>query len=148
MRHSQEECWFRTCRWCIIPPVPNQRSPEQELIAFALKVDLLQAMDEQREEEGKDRSRFIREAILEDLNRKGHNLPSHLALAPGRVKKDRTRGRAPTSIRYAQITPQEMMVAADSATGAPGASSQAAADSILSSEMEKVRPRTKRPRKG
>lgn len=93
------------------PSVPNKRSAEQELIAFALKRDLLMAADEQAQHEGKDRSRYIREALIEDLNSKGWNLPMELALAPGRTRKNRTAGQTKASVRYKLTQPETSLVA-------------------------------------
>jgi len=44
--------------------MPNQRSPNQTLIAFALHRELLKAMDEACDQSGEDRSTFIRMALV------------------------------------------------------------------------------------
>jgi hypothetical protein len=65
--------------------MPNQRDINQAQVAFALDIMLLVALDDARKAEGKDRSTFIRIAIIEKLHRMGIKISMSLAFAPDRA---------------------------------------------------------------
>jgi len=65
--------------------VPNQRAENQNLIAFALDNQLLTLTDQQRKLLGRDRSTFIRQAIIEKLQRMGIKVDESLAFSPDRA---------------------------------------------------------------
>lgn len=76
----------------------NQRAPGQKLLPIAVDETFLRELDAGMAQAGyRNRSQFIRDAIVEKLLRGGISLPMELALPPQRIKK----GAAPaTKFRY------------------------------------------------
>lgn len=72
-------------------------SSNQTQINLKIGTDLLSALDDHINKHGGDRSRFIREAIIEALAGKGIPLSLDLAAAPSRIGK----GGKPTHTGYA-----------------------------------------------
>ena len=67
--------------------VPNQRSEDQQLVAFALDKRLLAELDRAARSEGRDRSTYIRLALVDDLRRRGNTeVDDSMAHAPSRHK--------------------------------------------------------------
>jgi len=64
--------------------MPSVRSPGQVMLTFWSDVELVRDMDRVRGR--KDRSQFIREAIVEKLDSLGVRVPKDLIYAPGRAK--------------------------------------------------------------
>ncbi len=67
--------------------MPNQRAKGQEVVAFALKAELLQALDLGRG--GESRSQFIRLAIVRECQRRGIEVLEMDAAAPDRAGRRR-----------------------------------------------------------
>lgn len=71
--------------------MPNQRAPGQKLLPIAVDERFLRELDDGLIRAGyRNRSQFIRDAIVEKLMRAGIILPPELALPPHRI------GRGPT----------------------------------------------------
>lgn len=65
--------------------MPNQRKPGQKLLTLPASEDFISAMDAGLAELGcSNRSGFIREAIVEKLQRERIRIPKTLAAAPAR----------------------------------------------------------------
>ncbi len=78
--------------------MPNQRAPGQKLLPIAVDEQFLRKLDAGLAQTGyRNRSQFIRDAIVEKLTRLGILLPKELALPPQRIGKSRT---APPKIHY------------------------------------------------
>lgn len=78
-------------------PVPNQRAAGQKLLPIAVDEKFLRELDAGLSRAGyRNRSQFIRDAIVEKLTRAGISLPTELALPPHRIGK----GDAPSKFRY------------------------------------------------
>lgn len=79
-------------------PVPNQRASGQKLLPIAVDEKFLRELDAGLTRAGyRNRSQFIRDAIIEKLKRAGVSLPRELALPPHRIGKA---GAAPPKFRY------------------------------------------------
>lgn len=84
--------------------VPNQRAPGQKLLPIAVDEKFLRELDAGLAQAGyRNRSQFIRDAIVEKLKRAGVSLPAELAMAPNRFGK--TGGAAPVKFRYPSHKP-------------------------------------------
>jgi len=70
--------------------VPNQRHPNQKLIAFALDSDLRAAIETGRKMENRDQSTFIRQAIIGRLQQLKIPVDPALAFAPDRTRPEKT----------------------------------------------------------
>lgn len=68
----------------------NQRHPSQALVAFGLDRQLLLALDTARQKPGWDRSKYIRQAVIEKLHQEGIAVPAELRDAPTRAGKPHT----------------------------------------------------------
>jgi hypothetical protein len=78
--------------------VPNQRAPGQKLLPIAVDEKFLRELDAGLSQAGyRNRSQFIRDAIIEKLKRAGVALQKELALPPHRIGKS---GDAPLKFRY------------------------------------------------
>jgi Arc/MetJ-type ribon-helix-helix transcriptional regulator len=78
--------------------VPNQRAPGQKLLPIAVDEKFLRELDAGLAQAGyRNRSQFIRDAIVEKLKRAGVSLPNELALPPNRIGKS---GDAPAKFHY------------------------------------------------
>ena len=78
--------------------VPNQRAPGQKLLPIAVDEKFLRELDAGLAQAGyRNRSQFIRDAIVEKLIRAGVSLPKELALPPHRLGKG---GDAPRKFYY------------------------------------------------
>jgi len=79
--------------------MPNQRAPGQKLLPIAVDEKFLRELDAGLAAAGyRNRSQFIRDAIIEKLLRADISLSRELALPPHRIGKDRnvsTRNRYP-----------------------------------------------------
>jgi hypothetical protein len=76
----------------------NQRAPGQKLLPIAVDENFLRELDAGLVRAGyRNRSQFIRDAIIEKLMRVGISLPKELALPPHRIGKG---GGSPGKIRY------------------------------------------------
>jgi Arc/MetJ-type ribon-helix-helix transcriptional regulator len=85
--------------------MPNQRAPGQKLLPIAVDEQFLRKLDAGLAQAGyRNRSQFIRDAIVEKLTRVGVSLPLELALPPHRIGKG---GGAPGKIRYPAYRPSE-----------------------------------------
>lgn len=84
--------------------MPNKRAKNQKLIALAIDQGLLADVDTARAVEGKDRSTFIRDAIVSALNDHGYSVPQAMAYAPDRAGKAKT-------VRYPAEQSQSMRAA-------------------------------------
>jgi hypothetical protein len=68
--------------------VPNQRAPGQKLLPIAVDENFLRELDAGLARAGyRNRSQFIRDAIIEKLKRAGISMPAELALPPNRMGK-------------------------------------------------------------
>jgi Arc/MetJ-type ribon-helix-helix transcriptional regulator len=68
--------------------VPNQRAPGQKLMPIPVDEQFLRELDAGLTRAGyRNRSQFVRDAILEKLKRAGISLPTDLALPPQRTGK-------------------------------------------------------------
>jgi Arc/MetJ-type ribon-helix-helix transcriptional regulator len=68
--------------------VPNQRAPGQKLLPIAVDEKFLRELDAGLARAGyRNRSQFIRDAIVEKLKRAGVSLPAELAMPPHRIGK-------------------------------------------------------------
>jgi len=68
--------------------MPNQRAPGQKLLPIAVDERFLRELDAGLARAGyRNRSQFIRDAIIEKLMRVGIPLPKELALPPHRIGK-------------------------------------------------------------
>jgi hypothetical protein len=68
--------------------VPNQRASGQKLLPIAVDEKFLRELDAGLPKAGyRNRSQFIRDAIVEKLTRVGVSLPRELALPPNRMGK-------------------------------------------------------------
>jgi hypothetical protein len=66
--------------------VPNQRAAGQKLLPIAMKEEFISELDSKIPDAGyANRSQFIRDAIIEKLQRAGINLPKNLAQPPQRT---------------------------------------------------------------
>lgn len=82
----------------------NQRAPGQKLLPIAVDENFLRELDAGLARAGyRNRSQFIRDAIIEKLMRVGVSLPKELALPPHRIGK----GGGPGKIRYPAHYPFE-----------------------------------------
>ena len=78
--------------------VPNQRAPGQKLLPIAVDEKFLRELDAGLSRAGyRNRSQFIRDAIIEKLKRAGISMPKELAMPPHRLGKT---GDAPPKFRY------------------------------------------------
>lgn len=78
--------------------VPNQRAAGQKLLPIAVDEQFLRELDAGLTRAGyRNRSQFIRDAIIEKLKRAGVSLPPELALPPHRIRKA---GKPPAAFRY------------------------------------------------
>ncbi|MGH7951282.1 MAG: ribbon-helix-helix domain-containing protein [Limisphaerales bacterium] len=78
--------------------MPNQRAPGQKLLPIAVDEKFLRELDAGLAQAGyRNRSQFIRDAIVEKLMRANVSLPAELALPPRRTGK---RGAVSKSVRY------------------------------------------------
>jgi len=69
-------------------PVPNKRASGQKLLPIAVDEKFLREMDAGLTKAGyRNRSQFVRDAIIEKLIRAGISLPKELALPPHRIGK-------------------------------------------------------------
>ena len=85
--------------------MPNQRAPGQKLLPFAVDEKFLRELDAGLGRAGyRNRSQFIRDAIIEKLLRADIPRPRDLALPPHRIGK--SRGAAGRS-RYPAHRPSE-----------------------------------------
>jgi hypothetical protein len=69
--------------------MPNQRSENQTLIAFALDIELLRGLDKGRARIDQNRSDFIRDALKKELRRLGIIIPESKIRAPDRTRLQR-----------------------------------------------------------
>jgi hypothetical protein len=70
--------------------MPNQRAPGQKLLPIAVDEKFLRELDAGLAQAGyRNRSQFIRDAIIEKLLRADISLPKELALPPHRIGKSR-----------------------------------------------------------
>jgi hypothetical protein len=70
--------------------MPNQRAPGQKLLPIAVDEKFLRELDAGLRQAGyRNRSQFIRDAIVEKLLRANITLPKELALPPHRMGKSR-----------------------------------------------------------
>jgi len=70
--------------------MPNVRAPGQKLLNFPAYEDFIKQIDEAVAKSGAgDRSKWIREAIVEKLESLGIRVPPHLASAPPRAGKNK-----------------------------------------------------------
>jgi hypothetical protein len=68
--------------------MPNQRAPGQKLLPIAVDEKFLRELDASLGPAGyRNRSQFIRDAIIEKLLRADISLPKELALPPHRIGK-------------------------------------------------------------
>ena len=82
----------------------NQRAPGQKLLPIAVDENFLRELDAGLARAGyRNRSQFIRDAIIEKLMRVGVHLPKELALPPHRIGKGGVSGK----IRYPAHHPSE-----------------------------------------
>jgi hypothetical protein len=78
--------------------VPNQRAPGQKLLPIAVDEKFLRELDSGLAQAGyRNRSQFIRDAIVEKLKRAGVSLPKELAMPPNRAGKS---DGVPPKFRY------------------------------------------------
>jgi hypothetical protein len=76
--------------------VPNQRAPGQKLMPIPVDEQFLKELDAGMVRAGyRNRSKFVRDAIVEKLKRAGISLPADLAMPPQRTGKT-----APAKIHY------------------------------------------------
>lgn len=76
--------------------VPNQRAPGQKLMPIPVDEQFLKELDAGMARAGyRNRSQFVRDAIIEKLKRAGISLPPELAMPPLRAGKN-----APAKIIY------------------------------------------------
>ena len=69
--------------------VPNQRAEGQKLLPIAVDEKFLRELDAGLAQAGyRNRSQFVRDAIVEKLTRAGIAMPRELALPPRRLGKD------------------------------------------------------------
>lgn len=77
--------------------MPNKRAPGQKLLSFPVDEKFIRELDAGLVKAGyHNRSQFIRDAIIEKLERADIALPKELALPPHRLGK----GSAPKKIQY------------------------------------------------
>jgi len=83
-------------KFCFFPPpknvysscVPNQRAAGQKLLPIAVDEEFLRELDAGLARvDCRNRSQFIRDAIVEKLARAGIAMPKELALPPHRIGK-------------------------------------------------------------
>jgi hypothetical protein len=67
--------------------VPNQRSEDQKLIAFAAHLDFISALDDARGIMREDRSTFIRRAVVAELRKSGVRAKDEWISGPDRAGK-------------------------------------------------------------
>jgi hypothetical protein len=68
--------------------VPNQRAPGQKLMPVPVDEQFLKELDAGLARAGyRNRSQFVRDAIVEKLKRAGFSMPKELALPPTRAGK-------------------------------------------------------------
>ena len=68
--------------------VPNQRAAGQKLLPIAVDEKFLRELDAGLAQAGyRNRSQFVRDAIVEKLTRAGIAMPKELALPPHRIGK-------------------------------------------------------------
>jgi len=78
--------------------VPNQRAPGQKLLPIAVDEKFLRELDAGLARAGyRNRSQFIRDAIVEKLKRAGVSMPKELAMPPHRIAKT---AAVPPKFRY------------------------------------------------
>jgi hypothetical protein len=86
--------------------VPNQRAPGQKLLPIAVDEKFLRELDSGLSKAGyRNRSQFIRDAIVEKLTRVGVSLPKELAMPPHRMGKG---GGVPQKIYYPAHRPSAL----------------------------------------
>jgi Arc/MetJ-type ribon-helix-helix transcriptional regulator len=78
--------------------VPNQRAEGQKLLPIAVDEKFLRELDAGLAQAGyRNRSQFVRDAIVEKLTRAGIAVPKELALPPHRIgKSTETKPHYPT----------------------------------------------------
>jgi hypothetical protein len=100
--------------------VPNQRAAGQKLLPIAVDEKFLRELDAGLAQAGyRNRSQFIRDAIVEKLIRAGVSLPKELAMPPHRIGKT---ADAPPKFRYPAHKPSgyELNERADAKKRHPG----------------------------
>ena len=84
--------------------MPNQRASGQKLLPIAVDEKFLRELDAGLTRAGyRNRSQFVRDAIIEKLTRAGIALPKELALPPHRIGKG-----AETKFRYPPHQPSAL----------------------------------------
>ncbi|HVU08255.1 MAG TPA: ribbon-helix-helix domain-containing protein [Verrucomicrobiae bacterium] len=84
--------------------MPSQRAPGQKLLPVAVDEKFLRELDAGLAQAGyRNRSQFIRDAIIEKLMRANVSLPKELALPPHRIGKSTA---SAGTIRYPPHRPQ------------------------------------------
>jgi hypothetical protein len=79
--------------------MPNQRAPGQVLMPIPVDTKFLKELDSGMQRAGyKNRSQFVRDAVVEKLKKAGVTIPRELSMPPGRV--GRLRAAAEAKIRY------------------------------------------------
>ncbi len=85
--------------------MPNQRAPDQKLLPFAVSEKFIRELDAALAQTGyRNRSQFIRDAIIEKLARAGVVVPPELALPPRRTGKT----ARPAKSRYPEHRPSPL----------------------------------------
>ena len=85
---STEILIFFAVRTVYKNPVPNQRAAGQKLLPVAVDEKFLRELDAGLAQAGyRNRSQFIRDAIVEKLTRAGIAVPKELAMPPHRIGK-------------------------------------------------------------
>jgi len=78
--------------------MPNQRAPGQVLMPIPVDTKFLKELDSGMQRAGyKNRSQFVRDAVVEKLKRAGVTIPKELAMPPDRVGRMRA---AEAKVRY------------------------------------------------
>jgi hypothetical protein len=86
--------------------MPNQRAPGQKLLPFAVDEKFIQMLDAGLAQAGyRNRSQFIRDAIIEKLGRANVSMSPELALPPHRVGKS---GASSAKIPYPAHRPSKL----------------------------------------
>jgi hypothetical protein len=86
--------------------VPNQRAPGQKLLPIAVDEKFIRELNAGLPKAGyRNRSQFIRDAIVEKLTRAGVSLPRELAMPPHRMGKA---GDVPRKISYPAHEPSAL----------------------------------------
>jgi len=87
--------------------VANQRHKNQVLVAFACDQKLLSAIEKARSGSSEDRSRFIRRAIVAELERLKIPIPTGLVAPPDRAgrKNKSIESKVPVLVNYSDEPP-------------------------------------------